>query len=103
MLQTHEVIFSSPVCISPTFLRMTGRGPLMRLAYSFDMLPMGVCTTRHWQTNGAGIKCLYCMFGNIMLHVVTSSWYNSSSSNVLLCSDCVDKESTSIIFAWLAR
>ena len=25
----------------------------------FDMLSMDVCTTRHWQTTGAGNKCLY--------------------------------------------
>ena len=28
------------------------RGPLMCLTYYFDMLSMGVCTTRHWQTTG---------------------------------------------------
>ena len=28
------------------------RGVLMCLAYFFDMLSMGVCKTRHWQTSG---------------------------------------------------
>ena len=28
------------------------RGSLMCLAYFFDMIPNGVCTTAHWQTSG---------------------------------------------------
>ena len=28
------------------------RGSLMCLVYFFDMLSMGVCTTRHWQMSG---------------------------------------------------
>ena len=28
------------------------RGSMMSLAYSFDMISIGVCTTRHWKTSG---------------------------------------------------
>ena len=43
----------------PTFdLFRKVRGLLFSLDYPFDMLSIGVCTTRHWRTPDAVIKCL---------------------------------------------
>ena len=41
-------------------------GSLMCLAYIFDMLSKGVCTTRHWQVSGQPVQEV-----NVCIHVST--------------------------------
>ena len=42
---------------------------LMCLTYLFDVLSMGVCTTRHWQTSGELVQelnvCTVCVMLNV--------------------------------------
>ena len=44
------------------------RGSLINLAYFFDMLAIGVCTTRHWQASGRLVQelnvCTVALRGN---------------------------------------
>ena len=42
------------------------RGSLMCLAYFFDMITNGVCTTRHWQTSGRLVQEL-----NVLIKLFT--------------------------------
>ena len=41
------------------------RGSLTNMPYYFDMLSMGVCTTRHWQTHGRPVPVLICSYGQM--------------------------------------
>ena len=46
------------------------RGPMMCLAYSFDMLPIGVCTTMHCHTSGRLVQEFnVCTVGDVIFWV----------------------------------
>ena len=53
------------------------RGALMCLAYLFDMLSMGVCKTRHWQTSGRLVQelnaCTIYIYGLLTCSFTTKS------------------------------
>ena len=53
------------------------RGSLMHLAYSFNMLSMGFCTTGHWQTPGRLMQesdgCIVCI-GSSMVYALIFSF-----------------------------